>query len=152
MSETRDIRDSVQAELRFDPMMTGSVWQGPQRARPAPWAGRKARGSGRLRGLRVNIRPGDQPVVEVGGEIDLYSGVALRDELLRVLRRHGPRLFLDMHEVTFIDAAGIEVLLATRRRAQLEGGWVRVIRASPCVRRMIALASLQGVFGPPEEH
>ena len=113
--------------------MTGIVWQGPQHARPAPWAGRKARGSGRARGLRVDVRPGDQPVVVVGGEIDLYSGAELRDELLRVLRRHGPRLILDLHEVTFMDSAGIEVLLATRRRAQLEGGWVRVARASPCV-------------------
>jgi len=50
-----------------------------------------------------------------------------------------------------MDSAGIEVLLATRRRAQLEGGWVRVVRASPCVRRMIALADLQRVFAPPED-
>ena len=150
MSETSDIRDSVQAALQFDPIMTGIVWRGPQRARPAPWAGRKARGSGRFRGLRVDVRPGDQPVVEVGGEIDLYSGVPLRDELLRVLHRHGPRLFLDLHEVTFMDAAGIEVLLATRRRAQLEGGWVRLVRASPCVRRMITLADLQREFAPPK--
>ena len=132
-------------------MMTGIVWQGPQRARPAPWAGRKARGSGRVRGLRVDVRPGDQPVAEVGGEIDLYSAAELRDELLRVLRRHGPRLILDLHEVTFMDSAGIEVLLATRRRAQLEGGWVRVARASPCVWRMITLASLQREFAAPKE-
>jgi anti-anti-sigma factor len=131
--------------------MTGIVWQGPQRARPAPWAGRKARGSGRARGLRVDVRPGDQPVVEVGGEIGLYSGAELRDELLRVLRRHGPRLILDLHEVTFMDSAGIEVLLATRRRAQLEGGWVHVAQASPCVWRMITLASLQREFAAPKE-
>ena len=152
MSETSDIRDSVQAALQFDPIMTGIVWRGPQRARPAPWAGRKARGSGRFRGLRVDVRPGDQPVVEVSGEIDLYSSAELRDELLRVLRRCGPQLILDLREVTFMDAAGIEVLLATRRRAQLEGGWVRVVRASPCVGRMIALVGLQRVFALPEEH
>lgn len=35
-----------------------------------------------------------------------YSGAELRDELLRVLRRHGPRLTLDLHEVTFMDSAG----------------------------------------------
>jgi hypothetical protein len=48
--------------------MTGIVWEGPQHARPAPWAGRRARGYGRTRGLRVDVRPGDQPVVTVGGE------------------------------------------------------------------------------------
>ena len=126
--------------------MTGIVWEGPQHARPAPWAGRKARGYGRARGLRVDVQPGAQPVVAVGGEIDLHSGAELRDELLRVLRRHGPRLILDLHDVTFMDSAGIEVLLATRRRARLEGGWVRVARASPCVGRMLTLASLQREF------
>jgi stage II sporulation protein AA (anti-sigma F factor antagonist) len=123
--------------------MTGIVWQGPQHARLTPWAGRKARGYGQVRGLRVDVRPGDHLLVAVGGEIDRYSGAALRDELLQVLRRIEPRLILDLHEVTFMDAAGIEVLLATRRRAQLEGGWVRVARASPCARRMITLAGLQ---------
>ena len=113
--------------------MTGIVWQGPR-----AW------------GLRVDVRPGDQPVVKVGGEIDIYSGAELRDELLRVLRRHGAQLILDLDEVTFMDSAGIEVLLATRRRARLEGGWVRLIRASSCVRRMITLAGLQREFAPPE--
>ena len=113
--------------------MTGIVWQGP------------------TRGLRVDVRPGDQPVVEVGGEIDLYSSAELRDELLRVLRRCGPQLILDLREVTFMDAAGIEVLLATRRRAQLEGGWVRLVRASPCAWRMITVAGLQREFAPPKD-
>jgi anti-sigma B factor antagonist len=130
--------------------MTGIIWHGPRHAKPAPWAGRKARRSGRARGLHVDVRPGDQPVVEVGGEIDLYSGAELRDELLRVLRRHGAQLILDLDEVTFMDSAGIEVLLATRRRAQLEGGWVRLVRASPCVWRMITLAGLQREFAPPK--
>jgi anti-anti-sigma factor len=125
------------------------VWQGPERARPAPWAGRRARGYGQVRGLRVEVRPGDQPVVEVGGEIDLYSSAELRDELLRVMSRHGSRVILDLREVTFMDSAGIEVLLATRRRARLEGGWVHVARASPCVRRMIALACLEREFAAP---
>ena len=131
--------------------MAGVIWQGPQHAEPTPWAGRTARGYGRTKGLRFDVRPGDPLVVAVGGEIDLYSGAELRDELLRALSRHGPRLVLDLHEVTFIDSAGIEVLLATRRRAQLEGGWMRVIRASPCVRRIIGLADLQRELTLPEE-
>jgi hypothetical protein len=38
------------------------------------------------------------------------------------------------------------VLLATRRRAQLEDGSVRVIRASPLVWRMISLLGLEKAF------
>jgi anti-anti-sigma regulatory factor len=42
--------------------------------------------------LRVDLHPGAPPVVEVSGEIDIQSAPWLRDELLRVVRRHGPRL------------------------------------------------------------
>jgi anti-anti-sigma regulatory factor len=42
--------------------------------------------------------------------------------------------------------AGLNVLLATRRRAQLEEGSVRVVRASPRVLRVISLLGLENVF------
>jgi anti-anti-sigma factor len=94
----------------------------------------------------ISIRPG--PVVTISGEIDIQSGPQLRDQLLRTMRRHGARLALDLTGVTFIDCAGINVLLAARRRAQLEGGWLRVIRASPCVQRVLALTCLHHVLMP----
>jgi anti-sigma B factor antagonist len=96
--------------------------------------------------LTVSIAPG--PVVTIGGEIDILSGPQLRDQLLRVIRRHGARLALDLADVTFIDCAGISVLLAASRRAQLEGGSLRVLRASPRVRRVIALTRLGPVLMP----
>ncbi len=92
------------------------------------------------------IRPGAPPVVEIFGEIDIQSAPRLREELLRVVRRHGSRLALDLGGVTFLDCAGINALLATRRRTRLEDGWVRVIRASPCARRIISLLGLAEVF------
>jgi anti-sigma B factor antagonist len=86
-------------------------------------------------------------IVEIRGEIDILSAPELRDELLRVIRHRGSRLALDLAGVTFIDCAGVGVLLATRRRAQLEDGSVEVIRASPRVRRMISLLGLGWAFG-----
>jgi anti-sigma B factor antagonist len=142
-------RSSSRAALGAQPV--GIVWPGPQRTRPTPWTGHRVRGRGKTKGLRVDIGQGDQPTVAIAGEIDLYSAAELRDELLRVLRRHGRRLTLDLREVTFMDSAGIEVLLATRRRAQLENGWVRVSEASPCAWRMITLTGLRQEFTAPQE-
>jgi anti-sigma B factor antagonist len=82
-------------------------------------------------GLRVTTFAGPSPVIEIHGEIDIFSAPELRDELLRVIRRYGPQLALDLAGVTFIDCAGVNMLLATRRRAGLEDGSVDVIRASP---------------------
>jgi anti-anti-sigma factor len=96
--------------------------------------------------LGIRVRPG--PLVAISGEIDLESGPPLRDQLLRIIRRQGARLALDLSGVTFIDCAGINVLLAVRRRAQLEGGSLSVLRASPRVRRVIALTNLDRVLMP----
>lgn len=114
----------------------------PQTSLPA----RSARDIQAPADLRVGIRPGVPPVVEICGEIDMQSAPQLRDELLRVLRRHGPQLALDLAGVTFLDCAGINVLLATRRRARLEDGWVRVTQASPRARRTISLLRLRTAF------
>ena len=66
--------------------MTGVFsWSGPPRTNPAPWTGRRVRGPGKVRGLNVHTRPGDQPIIEVGGEIDVHSAAELRDQLLRVI-------------------------------------------------------------------
>jgi anti-anti-sigma factor len=96
--------------------------------------------------LRMAVRLGSPLVVEIRGEIDIQSAAELRDELLRVIRRCGPELALDLAGVTFLDCAGLTVLLATRRRAQLEEGSVRIIRASPWVLRVISLLGLETAF------
>jgi len=45
-----------------------------------------------------------------------------------------------------MDCAGINVLLAARRRARLEGGWVRVPRASRRARNVLMLTGLRQEF------
>jgi anti-sigma B factor antagonist len=102
--------------------------------------------------LRVAVCPGPGLVIQIRGEIDIQSAPELRDELLRVIRRYGPRLALDLAGVRFMDCAGLNVLLATRRRARLEQGSVRVLRASPQVVRMISLLGLEKVFALGGQH
>ena len=96
--------------------------------------------------LRVAVCPCTLPVIEICGEIDVQCAPELREELLRVIRRRGPQLVLDLGGVTFMDCAGIGVLVAARRRAQLEGGWMRIVQASPAARRTISLLGLDTVF------
>ena len=103
-------------------------------------------GSPDTESLEVSVQPG--AIVAVSGEIDIQYGPQLRDQLLSIIRRHGARLALDLSGVTFIDCAGINMLLATRRRAQLEGGSLRVLRASPRVRRLFELTRLDAVLMP----
>ena len=96
--------------------------------------------------LQVDVLSTAPLVVKVSGEIDIASGPKLREQLLGVMRRSGARLALDLSGVTFMDCAGINVLLAARGRARLEGGSVRVLRASRRARKVLMLTGLHQEF------
>ncbi|WP_433187493.1 STAS domain-containing protein [Actinoallomurus sp. CA-150999] len=93
--------------------------------------------------LRVAIHPGVPVVAVISGEIDIVSAPCLRETLLLAIRRHGSAISVDLQGVTFLDCSGVSVLLATARRARLEGGWMRVVRPSARAWRVITILGLQ---------
>jgi anti-sigma B factor antagonist len=99
-----------------------------------------------------SIRPG-YPVatVEVAGELDLESGAYLHELLRRILQAGGSHLAIDLSGVTFIDCSGMNALLASWRDARRLGGWLRVVEASRCVRRVVELTGLQRALGVSPE-
>ena len=106
-------------------------------------SGMRARGwrrQGGVMGLTLGVRPGDdRTVVVVSGEVDVCTEASLQQALLRIMREHGARLLLDVSGVSFMDCAGLRVLLTTRRHAELHGGFMRLIAVSRAVRRIIEL-------------
>jgi anti-anti-sigma factor len=87
--------------------------------------------------------------VEVGGEIDIESGLLLRDRLFSMIWAYGPRLALDLSGVIFLDCAGISALLGAERDARLCGGRLQLASVSACARRLISITGLQGVLAMP---
>ena len=104
---------------------------------------KRARGwrrQGGVMGLTLGVRPGDDnTVVVVSGEVDVCTEASLQQALLRIMREHGPRRLLDVSGVSFMDCAGLRALLTIRRRAELRGGFMRLIAVSRAVRRIIEL-------------
>ena len=91
-------------------------------------------------GLTVCVRSGDDGVVVVvRGEVDVWTEGPLQQVLLRIMRERGARLLLDVSGVSFMDCAGLRALLTTRRRAEVRGGFIRLIATSAAVRRIIEL-------------
>jgi len=94
--------------------------------------------------VTVRIRPGDGgTIVAISGEVDVCTEAPLQQALLRIIRERGARLMLDVSGVSFMDCAGLRALLATRRRAEMRGGCMRLIAASAAVRRIIELTGAQ---------
>jgi anti-sigma B factor antagonist len=115
----------------------------PSSSVPPPRAPRDA---GDQVDLQVDVLSVAPLVVTVSGEIDIATVVRLLEELLGAMRRHGARLALDLSGVTFMDWAGVNALLAIRRRAQFEGGWVRVPQASRSAWKALVLTGLDQEF------
>jgi anti-sigma B factor antagonist len=83
-------------------------------------------------------RAGDAIVVAPAGEIDLATIPPLQDEIDVALTESGA-LVLDLREVTFIDSAGLRLVLETSRRAAR----LSVVRGPHEVQRVFGLVGLE---------
>lgn len=101
--------------------------------------------------LLVGIHPGDPVVAEINGEIDIASVSWLRETLLLAIQRHRQAICVNLQGVTFLDCSGVSALIASARRARLDGGWMQVIHPSAQARRVIMLLRLQHLLKTREQ-
>lgn len=80
-------------------------------------------------------------IVTVAGEIDISTVTALRECLLE-LAASGHPLVADLDQVTFIDASGLNVLVAAANRAAAHGGGLHVVCARPGIRHLFRVTGL----------
>jgi anti-anti-sigma factor len=83
----------------------------------------------------------DRVIVRVGGELDLSvaSDVGARvDELLGV---GFTRIVVDLREVSFLDSAGVHMLVAAQRSAERHDAGLSLVAVPPSVRRVLDLTA-----------
>ncbi|WP_035791326.1 STAS domain-containing protein [Kitasatospora mediocidica] len=81
-------------------------------------------------------------VVRANGEIDLDAAPALRRVLSKALRGHH-EVVLDLSPVTFMDCAGLRVLVSARDQADRTGRRLVLRGAGPQVTRLLKLTRLE---------
>ena len=84
--------------------------------------------------------------VTVAGEVDPGSGQVLFDHALAVMGEQGPRLAVDLGEVTFMDSGGVEVLLAISDQAQLRGGRLHLVCVPPRVQWLLQVIGVEAAL------
>ena len=100
-----------------------------------------------LQGLTLSVRSQNgYTIAAIGGDLDIASVPALREQLREVLGPHANRMVVDLSEVTFCDASGLAVLIGIRRRAGLHGGVLRLAAPAPPVTAVLRLAGLERHF------
>jgi anti-anti-sigma factor len=109
------------------------------------------RPSGPVRfGLRIDHGQ-DALIVRVEGELDALTTPKVNARLDGVLRTSATDLVLDLRRVQFMDSAGLQLLLHTRRRLVRTSRKLSVICGDGPVRQIIELARLADVLDVTSE-
>lgn len=85
-------------------------------------------------------RTSDSVVIEIDGELDLFSAPHLSNCLTRVVSTHGKAdVVLVLRGVSFIDGAGWKPVMEAGERLAGEGGRLLIVDPSRPVRRLMEL-------------
>lgn len=77
--------------------------------------------------------------IRIGGEVTVYAAAELKAALLAALHAEPAAGRLDLANVSEIDCAGLQLLLATIKQAASAGRALRLVAASTPVRDLLAL-------------
>jgi anti-sigma B factor antagonist len=88
---------------------------------------------------------GGLPVVRAPEEIDVANSGQFRSALLSAATL-GPTVIVDLSGTAFCDSSGLSVLVRALRRAQAEGGELRLVVCTPAVQRIIAVTGVETIF------
>lgn len=88
---------------------------------------------------------GPDAVLDVRGEIDGYSIEALQRAARQALEGHDA-LVLRLHDVTFIDSAGLRSLIILKRLCDRDGKSLALEQPSRVVVRLLQLTALEAHF------
>ena len=85
---------------------------------------------------------GGVPVVIAPEEIDITNAAGLRAALLQAAAAGNRTLVVDMSRTQFCDSAGLHVLVRAQKRAQADGGELRVVIGGAAVLRIFAVTGI----------
>ena len=85
-------------------------------------------------------------VVEVSGEVDVYTATALREALNEVVDNGQNHVIVNMEHVKYMDSSGFGTLLSVMKRVRPDGGSVNLVSCNNAIDRMLKITRLNTVF------
>lgn len=90
---------------------------------------------------------GDFEVIEVGGEIDVYTAPRLREAIVAAVDAGHTRLIVDVRKVDFLDSTGLGVLVGALKRVRGDGGSLDIVCSQERILKIFEITGLDKVFG-----
>lgn len=89
---------------------------------------------------------GERTVVDVAGEIDVYTAPQLREQLVELVDSGRYDLVIDMERVEFLDSTGLGVLVGGLKRVRAHDGSLRLVCTQERILKIFRITGLTKVF------
>lgn len=97
--------------------------------------------------LSLNHRKvGDKTVLEVAGEVDVYTAPKLREKLVELVGEGHHHLVVDMTGVEFLDSTGLGVLVGGLKRVRGHDGSLALVCTAERILKIFRITGLTKVF------
>ena len=99
--------------------------------------------------IKVNVREaqGDTYVVDLNGEIDVYTSPKVKDAIGDLIDKGHYNLVINLEKVRYIDSTGLGVLIGGLKRVREHGGTVNLVCTNPQIKKMFDITGLVKIFG-----
>jgi len=85
-------------------------------------------------------------VIELGGEVDLYTAPEFKERMVKVIEDGKTRLVVDLSGATFIDSTTLGVLVGGVKRLRPSGGSLALVCNNPNIQKIFEITGLDRVF------
>jgi len=85
-------------------------------------------------------------VLEVQGEVDLYTSSQLREAIVRLTEEDENRIVIDLYNVSFMDSSGLGVLVAGLKRVRERAGELALVFGEGSVQKVFGITGLDKIF------
>jgi anti-sigma B factor antagonist len=99
--------------------------------------------------LKVNDYPTEDglTVIDVEGEIDVYTAPKLREKLIDLVNKGNFHLLVNMEKVEFLDSTGLGVLVGGLKRVRAHDGSLELVCTQERILKIFRITGLTKVFG-----
>jgi anti-sigma B factor antagonist len=91
-------------------------------------------------------REGKYPVVEVTGEIDVYTSPVFKGAIYDPILQGFRHVIVDMSRVTYMDSSGFGILLGACKQVKPKGGTISLVGCNDMITRMLNITRLSTIF------
>jgi len=86
-------------------------------------------------------------VIDVQGEIDMYSAPRLRELLINLVSQGSSQLVVNLDKVGFLDSTGLGVLVGGLKRVRAHDGSLDLVCTQQRILKILKITGLTEVFG-----